>query len=244
MLSTGALSAQLLAVTMLAQPFRHAAASLPSTTFQPQRRLWLMLERSGNAGCGFMPPMPVRLPKLSDSTSVAMAAAMRNEQPRESFAQKSSAYPLPFAPHSKFCLPTRLAALRPRALAVKRMCGGSGDPAATGERTEEEKEKLKAERELRKAAKEAEAAAKKARKEAEARAKEEAEAAEAAAMRAPIAYISQEEEPERRFGDYATVMSRSESGRAFARVRDLGAAAPGAAVWLRARIAGLRGKGG
>ena len=123
------------------------------------------------------------------------------------------------------------------------MCGGAGE-AATNERTDEEKERLKAEREQRKAAKEAEAAAKKARKEAEARARAEAAAAEAAAMRVPVAYLSEREPPERRFADYAIVASRAETGRHFARVQDLAAAPPGVPVWIRARVAGVRAKGG
>jgi hypothetical protein len=122
------------------------------------------------------------------------------------------------------------------------MTGGAGENPA-GERSEEEKERLKAERELRKAQKDAEVAAKRAKKEAEAKAKAAAEAAEAAAMREPILYLSQADEPQRKFGDYATVMSRSETGRTFESIRELGAVPEGKTVWVRARVAGVRGKG-
>ena len=172
------------------------------------------------------------LPKLSN-----MASTTLKDLSYDPFVVKSSAF--------SFSQSQQIKSVHPfRAFRVRRMCGGSGDATATNERTEEEKERLKAEREQRKAAKEAEAAAKKARKEAEAKAKADAEAAEAAAMRVPVAYLSQQQPPERCFADYATVMSRSETGRRFSRVQDLGAAPAGSSVWIRARVAGVRGKGG
>jgi hypothetical protein len=231
-LITSGLSARLLTVTMLAQPIRHAMASLP--VLQPQRNVWRFLERSNlHHGVGFLTPMTV-LPKLSKMASAIHAPS--KEFPYDFSLAKSSTLSI-----SKF-QPIKLAH-NFRAFSVRRMNGGSGDATAT-ERTEEEKERLKAEREQRKAAKEAEAAAKKARKEAEAKAAAEAAAAEAAAMRVPIEYLSQQQPPDRRFADYSIVASRSETGRHFSRVQDLGAAAVGSSVWIRARVAGVRGKGG
>ena len=155
---TSAISARLLAVTMLAQPFRYAVASLPTTSLQTQRHLRQFFDRTRD-NCGFLAPMTV-LPKTSNPA--AAIALMSKEQSSSPFSTKN----VPFS----FC-PSHPLNHRYRACVIRRMCGGAGE-AATNERTDEEKERLKAEREQRKAAKEAEAAAKKARKEAEARAKE------------------------------------------------------------------------
>lgn len=114
------------------------------------------------------------------------------------------------------------------------------------EKTEEEKAAIKAEREARKAAKEAEKAAKKAEKEAAAAAKAAADAAALAEMSKPVTYLSKDDEPSQMFGDYAIVMSRSETGRSFEKVSSLGKEGPkeGDSVWIRARVANVRAKGG
>jgi len=114
------------------------------------------------------------------------------------------------------------------------------------EKTEEEKERIKAEREARKAEKEAAKAAKKAEKEAAAAAAAAAEAAAEAELSKPVTYLSKDDEPAQKFGDYATIMSRSETGRSFQSIHSLGkgGAKEGDTVWVRARVANVRGKGG
>lgn len=108
------------------------------------------------------------------------------------------------------------------------------------EKTEEEKEALKAIREERKAEKERAKAEKKRKQEAEAAAKELAERI------LPVSYLSYDEqdtyEP---CGDYERVMSRTRSGRQFSEVRDLGQKhVAGDTVWLRGRLQSIRVKGG
>jgi len=119
--------------------------------------------------------------------------------------------------------------------------------SGSGEKTEEEKAALKAEREARKAAKEAAMREKKAKKAAEAAARAAEEEAAAAALREPVLYLSDKEEPERLCGDYAVVQSRSETGRTFHPISSLGAEGgpkAGDEVWVRGRVAGVRAKGG
>jgi len=49
------------------------------------------------------------------------------------------------------------------------------------------------------------------------------------------------------FGDYGVIQSRSETGRQFSPIESLGVAGgkqAGDSVWIRARVAGVRAKGG
>eukprot|EP00545_Synedropsis_sp_CCMP1620_P000774 CAMPEP_0119014810 /NCGR_PEP_ID=MMETSP1176-20130426/10399_1 /TAXON_ID=265551 /ORGANISM="Synedropsis recta cf, Strain CCMP1620" /LENGTH=551 /DNA_ID=CAMNT_0006968053 /DNA_START=192 /DNA_END=1847 /DNA_ORIENTATION=- len=108
------------------------------------------------------------------------------------------------------------------------------------EKTEEEKAALKAVREARKAEKELAKAAKKAKKAAAQAEKEEAERI------LPVTYLSAEDQDQYDpFGDYTLVMSRSETGRDFSKVVDLGTEhVAGDKVWLRGRLQSIRVKGG
>jgi nondiscriminating aspartyl-tRNA synthetase len=83
-------------------------------------------------------------------------------------------------------------------------------------------------------------AAKKVKKAAEQAAKEEAERI------VPVTYLSAEDQDQYDpFGDYTRVMSRSQTGRQFAKVVDLGTThVAGDKVWLRGRLQSIRVKGG
>jgi len=127
-------------------------------------------------------------------------------------------------------------------LTVRNMCG----PSAPAEKTEEEKAAIKAEREVRKAAKEEEQRKKKAEKEAKAKAEAEAAAAALAELRKPVSYYTSEL-PERVVGDYEVIQSRGLTGRTWAEVSKLGeegGAQAGDSVWVRARVVSVRAKGG
>lgn len=115
------------------------------------------------------------------------------------------------------------------------------DTDAPPEKTEEEKAALKAAREERKAEKERKKAEKKAKKEAQRLAKEEAERIH------DVTYLSVEEQDSYEpYGDMTRIMSRSRTGREFAKVKDLGEDkhSAGDTVWLRGRLASIRVKGG
>ena len=132
--------------------------------------------------------------------------------------------------------------MRPRVLTIRNMCG----PAAPAEKSEEEKAAIKAEREARKAAKEEEQRKKREAKEAKKKAEAEAAAAALAELRKPISY-STSEPPARLVGDYETVQSRGPTGRIWADMSKLGedgGAQAGEQVWVRARVVGVRAKGG
>ena len=90
----------------------------------------------------------------------------------------------------------------------------------------EEKERLKKEKKARKAAEKA--------------------AMEAANKIHDVTYLSYDEQDKYEpFGDMTRVMSRSRSGRSFAKVKDLGSAHKvGDSVWLRGRLSSIRIKGG
>eukprot|EP00548_Thalassiothrix_antarctica_P010554 CAMPEP_0194160752 /NCGR_PEP_ID=MMETSP0152-20130528/78556_1 /TAXON_ID=1049557 /ORGANISM="Thalassiothrix antarctica, Strain L6-D1" /LENGTH=739 /DNA_ID=CAMNT_0038870467 /DNA_START=655 /DNA_END=2874 /DNA_ORIENTATION=- len=109
------------------------------------------------------------------------------------------------------------------------------------EKSEEEKAALKAAREARKAEKERLKAEKKAKKAIEKAKKEEAERIN------PVTYLSVDnEEQYEPFGDYTRIMSRSESGRKFEHVVDIGSkhVVTGDKMWLRGRLQSIRVKGG
>jgi aspartyl/asparaginyl-tRNA synthetase len=108
------------------------------------------------------------------------------------------------------------------------------------EKTEEEKAQIKAEREQRKADKERLKAEKKAQKATEQAAKETAEKIH------EVNYLSREaQDSYEPFGDMVRIMSRSRTGREFAKVEDLGVKhQPGETVWLRGRLQSIRVKGG
>ena len=132
--------------------------------------------------------------------------------------------------------------LRQRVLTVRSMCG----PPAPAEKTEEEKAKIKAEREARKAEKEEAQRKKREEKEAKAKAEAEAAAAALAELRKPIAYYTPEL-PNRVVGDYEVLQSRGVTGRTWADISKLGeegGAQAGEQVWVRARVVGVRAKGG
>lgn len=124
-------------------------------------------------------------------------------------------------------------------VAQQQQQGGGG-----GEKTEEEKAAIKAAREARKAEKERKKAEKKAKKAAEKLAREEAERIR------DVTYLSSSDQDSyEKFGDMSRIMSRSRTGRSFARVSDLGASdeathGPGSTVWLRGRLQSIRVKGG
>lgn len=133
-------------------------------------------------------------------------------------------------------------ALRPSLLTVRSMCG----PPAPAEKTEEEKAKIKAEREARKAEKEEAQRKKRAEKEAKAKAEAEAAAAALAELRKPISYHTPDL-PDRLVGDYEVLQSRGLTGRTWADMSSLGeegGAKAGEQVWVRARVVGVRAKGG
>ena len=108
------------------------------------------------------------------------------------------------------------------------------------ERSEEEKARIKAEREARKAEKERLKAEKKAKKAAQQAAKEAAEKIH------DVTYISYEEQDNYEpFGDMTRIMSRSRTGRNFAKVSALTTDhEAGDTVWLRGRLQSIRVKGG
>jgi len=126
----------------------------------------------------------------------------------------------------------------------------------TTEKSEEEKEAIKAAREARKyvealcnrtlltlfrAEKEAAKEAKKAKKEAERLAKEAAERIN------DVTYLNfREQDSYPHMGDMARIMSRSRSERAFCQIADLETdkVAASDTVWLRGRLQSIRGKGG
>mmetsp|Transcript_57175 Transcript_57175/g.170441 ORF Transcript_57175/g.170441 Transcript_57175/m.170441 type:complete len:637 (-) Transcript_57175:564-2474(-) len=117
--------------------------------------------------------------------------------------------------------------------------GGGGE-----EKTEEEKAAIKAAREARKAEKERKKAEKKAKKAAEKAAREEAERIH------PVTYLSSSEQDSyEKFGDMSRIMSRSRTGRDFAKVSSIGSSdeaehKPGSSVWVRGRLQSIRVKGG
>jgi sRNA-binding protein len=111
------------------------------------------------------------------------------------------------------------------------MCG----PAAPAEKSEEDKAKIKAEREARKAAKEEEQRKQREEKEAKKKAQADAAAAALAELRKPISY-STPELPARVVGDYETMQSRGTTGRTWADISKLGEAGgaqAGEQVWVR-----------
>mmetsp|Transcript_17503 Transcript_17503/g.35979 ORF Transcript_17503/g.35979 Transcript_17503/m.35979 type:complete len:641 (+) Transcript_17503:51-1973(+) len=121
------------------------------------------------------------------------------------------------------------------------MSSSTPDTDAPAEKTEEEKARLKAIREERKAEKERKKAEKKAKKEAQRLAKEEAERIH------DVNYLSVDEQDSYEpYGDLTRIMSRSRTGREFASVKDLGDGkhAAGDTVWLRGRLHSIRVKGG
>ncbi|GFH53452.1 aspartyl-tRNA synthetase [Chaetoceros tenuissimus] len=123
---------------------------------------------------------------------------------------------------------------------VTRWMSEGDSPVA--EKTEEEKAAIKAAREARKAEKERKKAEKKAKKAAQA-------AAEAAANKVEdVTYLTFEEQDSySKMGDMTRVMSRSRTGREFAKVEDLEDAEKypaGSKVWLRGRLHSIRVKGG
>lgn len=111
---------------------------------------------------------------------------------------------------------------------------------AGDQRTEEEKAEIKAKREARKAEKERLKAEKKAKKAAQKAAQEAMDKIH------PVTYLSKEQQDQyEAYGDYTCVMSRSQSGRIFSQVSDLGTKyVPGDTVWLRGRLQSIRVKGG
>lgn len=109
-----------------------------------------------------------------------------------------------------------------------------------GEKTEEEKAAIKAAREARKAEKERLKAEKKAKKAAEKAARE----AEENKPIDKVIYLSVDDEPAAKVGDFETVMSRSRTGREFAKVKDISNMEPGSKVCLRGRLNSIRVKGG
>ncbi|CAB9510579.1 Aspartate--tRNA ligase, cytoplasmic [Seminavis robusta] len=108
------------------------------------------------------------------------------------------------------------------------------------EKTQEEKDAIKAAREARKAEKERLKAEKKAKKAAAAAAKEAAERIE------EVTYLDYgEQDNYQTMGDFARIMSRSRTGRDFCNVADLGNVhKPGETLWLRGRLHSIRVKGG
>mmetsp|Transcript_17218 Transcript_17218/g.42965 ORF Transcript_17218/g.42965 Transcript_17218/m.42965 type:complete len:638 (-) Transcript_17218:40-1953(-) len=120
------------------------------------------------------------------------------------------------------------------------MSSSTPDTDAPAEKTEEEKAAIKAAREARKEEKERKKAEKKAKKEAERLAREEAERIN------DVTYLSVEEQDSYEpYGDMTRIMSRSRTGREFAKVKDLEEKnSPGDTVWLRGRLHSIRVKGG
>ena len=120
------------------------------------------------------------------------------------------------------------------------MSSSTPDTDAPTEKTEEEKAAIKAAREARKAEKERKKAEKKAKKEAERLAREEAERIN------EVTYLSVDEQDSYEpYGDMTRIMSRSRTGRQFAKVEDLEEKnSAGDTVWLRGRLHSIRVKGG
>jgi len=108
------------------------------------------------------------------------------------------------------------------------------------EKTEEEKAAIQAAREARKAEKERFKAEKKAKKAAQKAAKEIEERI------ISVKYLSvKDQEQYEPYGDYTRIMSRSESGRIFERVSEIGSKhETGGTIWLRGRLQSIRVKGG
>uniref|UniRef100_A0A7S1UCM0 aspartate--tRNA ligase n=1 Tax=Phaeomonas parva TaxID=124430 RepID=A0A7S1UCM0_9STRA len=125
--------------------------------------------------------------------------------------------------------------LRVQQRALPRLfCAGQ---APSGEKTEEEKARLKAERDARKAAKQAAKEAKKAKK-----------AAMAAAAEPPplasIGIMDAELQDSQRCGDYVTIQSQGITGREYTDMAELTGDMAGQKVWIRARLQNVRAKGG
>lgn len=120
------------------------------------------------------------------------------------------------------------------------MSSSTPDTDAPPEKTEEEKAAIKAAREARKAEKERKKAEKKAKKEAQRLAREEAERIN------DVTYLSVDEQDSYEpYGDMTRIMSRSRTGRDFAKVKDLEEKnSAGDTVWLRGRLHSIRVKGG
>ncbi|KAL7574237.1 hypothetical protein ACA910_012492 [Epithemia clementina (nom. ined.)] len=117
--------------------------------------------------------------------------------------------------------------------------GPDSGSASTTEKTDEEKERIKAEREARKADKERLKLEKKAKQEAERLAREATEAIH------DVTYMSyDEQETYPNMGDLTRVMSKSRTGRPFLKVSDLQNKKAGDTVWLRGRLNSLRPTGG
>jgi len=110
-----------------------------------------------------------------------------------------------------------------------------------GEKTEEEKARLKAEREARKAEKQRKADEKKA-----IQAAQEAEEAAANKIEDVIFLSVDEMDSYPAMGDYSVVMSRSRTNRNFVKVADIETLQhkPGDKIWIRGRLASIRVKGG
>ncbi len=108
------------------------------------------------------------------------------------------------------------------------------------EQTEEDKARIKAERDSRKAEKERQKTEKNAKKLAQEAANDAAETIH------DVVYLSYKEQGSyESFGDMARVMSRSRTGRNFTQVEDLGVKhGEGETVWLRGRLQSIRVKGG
>lgn len=108
------------------------------------------------------------------------------------------------------------------------------------EQTEEEKSRIKADREARKAEKERQKAEKIAKKAAQETAQQAADEIQ------DVVYFSYNEQDNYEpYGDMARVMSRSRTGRSFSKVEDLGVKhQAGDSVWVRGRLQSIRVKGG
>ena len=115
--------------------------------------------------------------------------------------------------------------------------GAGTDDAAVNE---DEKARIKAEREARKAAKEAVKAEKKAKKAAEAAAAAALAAEEEARSKIPVSHMALDQAPEV-YGNYGTFMSQGKTDRSFVDIKDL--AVSEEKVWLRGRVHNVRAKG-
>ena len=184
---------------------------------------------SGDTSCLVRPLMLKRCAILAPLMLARCALALRGAPALIAPSMRGAARRLPRAPRP-FASPL-----------VARLSQG----VEQAEKSDEEKARLKAEREERKEAKRLAAEEKKAAKAAKAAAallEEEA----ANAPLAPIAFFRFDAEPAQRVGDYETTMSHGESGRDFKLAADLGrdgGVPAGESVWLRARVANVRSKG-
>uniref|UniRef100_A0A7S1B3S7 aspartate--tRNA ligase n=1 Tax=Corethron hystrix TaxID=216773 RepID=A0A7S1B3S7_9STRA len=193
----------------------------------------------------FGPPSLLLLSMLSLSRLAAGRALGR-----PTFGRPTSVCPTFGRPTSAFVL------ARPSAVRVAEFRRFSGEAPPPTEKTEEEKAALKAARELRKAEKERKAREKKAKKAARLAAEEAANRIDPVTYLSPACFASLPP-----YGDYETVASRSSStGRVFVPVSAIGCAADlpegadeeglcgsygaGDALWVRARLASVRVKGG